>query len=164
MNNSSGRYYIKTTANGSWSDITSQFQGVAILKMEGLLSKGKAVNVYTAQWIDEQDEDFLITTEDENENKVIIRENVDIDVTFIVMGKYASGGTCDVQAVHDSFVSAMTSSDIWLRSSYVGNKFVHCVCLKEYKPTTISLQRGTKSFMMGTITLHTLDAPALESA
>ena len=134
------------------------FDGVAELKLDGMLAKGEPVNVYTAQWIDSQQEDFMITTLDDNDNPVVIRKNVDLELTFIVRQKYATG-TIDVQTVHDNFVDYFTGSDVWLKSSYVGNKYVHCVCLKEYKPTTVKLGRGDNSYIMGTITLHCLDAP-----
>ena len=157
-NNSSNRYFVKNTASGTFTDITTLFNGVAVLKVTGMLAKGKPVNIYTAQWNDSQQEDFLITTLDANNNPVVIRENVDIDITFIVRRKYATSAI-DVQSVHDSFVSYMTDSDVWIKSAYLGNKYVHCVCLKEYKPTTVSLQRGDNSYIIGTITLHCLDAP-----
>ena len=157
-NNSSGRYYAKNTESGTFQDLTTLFNGVAILKLTGMDSKGKAVNIYTAQWVNSQTEDFMITTLDENNNPVVIRENVDIDITFIVRQKYATT-TIDVETVHNAFVDYMTNSDVWLKSGYLGNKYVHCVCLKEYKPTTVNLERGDNSYMLGTITLHSLDAP-----
>ena len=158
MNDSSNRYYVKNTENGTFQDITTMFNGVAVLKLEGMLAKGKPINIYTEQWFDSQTEDFMITTLDENDNPVVIRENVDIELTFIVRRKYATS-TIDVLATHDAFVEYMTNSDIWLKSSYVGNKYVHCVCMNEYKPTTVNLERGEKSYIMGTITFHTLESP-----
>lgn len=159
-NNSKNRYYVKNTENGSFTDITTLFDGVAVLKLTGLNDKGKPVNIYTAQWINSQQEDFLITNTDGNNNPVVIHENVDIELTFIVRKKYAtSQSNFDVLTTHDSFVNYMTNTDVWLKSSYLGNKYVHCVCLKEYKPTTTNLNRGDNSYMMGTITLHALDAP-----
>lgn len=160
MNNSSNRYFVKNTSNGVFTDITTLFNGVAVLKVDGMLAKGKPVNIYTAQWINSQEEDFLITTLDEHDNPVVIRENVDLEITFIVRQKYATG-TINVQSVHDNFVNYMTGSDVWIKSSYLGNKYVHCVCLKEYKPTTIMLERGANSYIMGTLTLHTLEAPKI---
>lgn len=111
--------------------------------------------------VDQQDEDFLITTIDNNDNPVVIRENTDIEITFIIRKKYAASpsGNFDVLSVHDAFISYMTDSDVWIKSSYVNNKYVHCVCLKEYKPTTQKMQRGDKSWIMGTITMHCLNAP-----
>lgn len=160
MNDSNNKYFVKNTENGSFTDITTLFDGVAVLKVTGLLAKGKPVNIYTAKWINEQGEDFLITTLDGNNNPVVIRENVDIELTFIVRKKYATTQTgFDVQTVHDNFVAYMTNSDVWVKSAYLGNKYVHCVCLKEYKPTTVSLMRGDNSYIIGTITLHALDAP-----
>ena len=158
MNDSSNRYFVKNTANGVFQDITTLFDGVAVLKVDGMLGRGKPVNIYTAQWVNSQREDFLITSTDSQNNPLVIRENVDISLTFIVRQKYASG-TINVQSVHDSFVAYMTGSDVWIKSAYLGNKYVHCVCLSEYKPTTIKFGRGNDSYAMGTITLHTLDAP-----
>lgn len=158
MNNSANRYFVKDTSNGTFADITTLFDGVAVLKLDGMLAKGKPVNIYTAQWIDSQQEDFMITTLNGSGNPVVIRENVDLELTFIVRRKYATR-TINVQSVHDSFLNYMTRSDVWLRSAYLGNKYVHCVCLKGYKPTTVKLDRGNDSYIIGTITFHTLDAP-----
>lgn len=158
MNDSSGRYYAKNTENGTFADITAMFDGLAVLKVDGMLAKGKPVNIYTAQWVNSQQEDFMITTFDNQNNPVVIRENVDIELTFIVSQKYATY-SINVQSVHDSFVNYMTNTDVWLKSSYMGNKYAHCVCQKEYKPTKISLGRGDKSYILGTIVLHTLNAP-----
>lgn len=161
-NNSKNKYFVKNTQNGSFTDVTTLYDGVAVLKVTGMLEKGKPVNIYTAQWTDSQTEDFLITTLDGNNNPVVIRENVDIDITFVVRKKYATTQTgFNVQTVHDNFVSYMTNTDIWIKSAYLGNKYVHCVCLKEYKPTTVELMRGDESYIIGTITLHALESPAL---
>lgn len=160
MNNSANRYFVKNTSNGTFADITTLFDGVAVLKLDGMLAKGKPVNIYTAQWIDSQQEDFMITTLNGSGNPVVIRENVDLELTFIVRKKYASSQqNFNALSAHDNFIAYMTNSDIWLKSSYVGNKYVHCVCLKEYKPTTVKLERGNDSYIIGTITFHTLDAP-----
>jgi hypothetical protein len=158
-NNSSNRYFVKNKLTDTFTDITTMFNGVAVLSITGLLSKGKPVNIYTAQWNDSQKEDFMITTIDYDNTPMVIRENVDIDLTFIVGSRYASSRDIDVRFLHDRFVNYMTNTDIWLRTSYLGNKYVHCVCLKEYKPTTIYLGRGDNSYIMGTITLHALEAP-----
>ena len=160
MNNSANRYFVKNTGSGTFADITALFDGVAVLKLDGMLEKGKPVNIYTAKWINSQSEDFLITTFDENEHPIVIRENVELELTFIVRQKYANN-TIDVQSVHDNFTNYMTNSDVWLKSAYLGNKYIHCVCLKEYKPTTVKLDRGVDSYIMGTIQLHALDAPTV---
>lgn len=154
-------YQVKNTSNGEFTNIETMFDGLRILKMDGFLAKGKPVNIYNAQWVNQQNEDFLITTIDNNDNPVVIRENTDIEITFIIRKKYATNPSVDfdVQSVHDAFISYMTNSDVWIKSSYVNNKYVHCVCLKEYKPTTQKMQRGDKSWIMGTITMHCLNAP-----
>lgn len=154
MNESSNRYFIKNTKNGNFEDITTLFDGVGVLKLEGMLNKGKPVNVYSEQWVNTQDEDFMITSSQEGVTK-IIHENQDVSLTFIVRQTYAEN-QIDVQTVHDDFVAYLTGSDVWIRSNYVGGKMVHCVCLEPYEPTTVSLQRGLKSYIMGTIKLHSL--------
>lgn len=162
MNDSRGRYYVKNTENGIFNDIATQFDGVAVLKITGLSNRGKPINIYTAQWVNSQQEDFLITNTDENNQPVVIRENTDIELTFIVRKKYATNQSgFDVLGTHNSFVEYMTNSDVWISSTYMQNSYAHCVCLKEYAPTTVKLDRGDNSYMMGTITLHTLDAPVL---
>lgn len=153
----SGKYFVKTTADGQYTDITTLVDGVRILSVGGMLSKGKAVNIYNEQWVNSQEEDFLIADEDEFGNPLVIRENIDIDVTFIVGQRYASTDI-DVCEVHDAFISMLTGSDLWLRSAYT-KKEVHCACLGDYAPTTVKLSRGDNSIILGTIKLHTLDAP-----
>ena len=164
-------YFVKKTESGTFQDITTLYNGVRILKIDGFLAKGKPVNIYTAQWVNEQEEDFLIANTETINNvevPVVIRENVDIEMTFIVKRKYASYNI-DVQTVHDNFVDYMTGSDIYLKSAYFGNKYVHCVCLDEYKPTTVKLNRSNydansqttidNSYIIGTLKFHCLDTP-----
>lgn len=155
-NGSKNRYYVKNAAGGSFEEITQKFNGVAVLMVTGLDSKGKAINIYNEQWINSQTEDYMVT------GGSIVRENVDIEITFIVKKKYASSPSSNfsVLSVHDTFVNYMTNTDVWIKSNYLGGKYVHCVCLNEYKPTTIKLDRGDESYMMGTITLHSLTAPS----
>lgn len=149
------KYYVKTTASGTYADVTTLVDGVRVLEINGMLDQGKAVNVYTAQWIDSQTEDFLITKVDDNDRPVVVRENPDISITFIVGDKYASS-TIDTRVAHDTFVSMLTSSDVWVASTYT-NKEAHCMALDSYSPTTIKLHRGEKSYIIGTIKLHVLD-------
>lgn len=157
MNNElKDKYFVKKSANGEWSDLTTMFQGLKILKIDGYDELGKPVNIYTAQYIDNQEEDFIITQESQG-SPVVIRENVDLEITFIVSDKYATQHI-DVRAQHDSFISYMTNSDVYIKSKYV-NKEVRCVCLEGYKPTTERLQRGLNSYITGTLKLHTLKSP-----
>lgn len=149
--NLEGVYFVKNKEGEEYIDVTS-FDGVRVLSVEGFAEKGKPINIYTAQWIDSQKEDFMVASQDGK----VVRENVDISVTFIVGQRYAKT-QIDVLQSHEKFVEYLTSSDVWIRSSYASNKVVHCVCLQSYKPTTIKLQRGDNSFILGTITLHALE-------
>lgn len=128
--------------------------------MDGFLAKGKPVNIYTAQWVNSQTEDYMVTDTvvvDGVEYDAVFRENVDIDVTFIVSDKY---GATDVRTAHDAFIAYMTDGALLLKSNYV-DRILRCVCLKEYSPTTQKLKRPSgKNYIIGTITLHSLDTLA----
>lgn len=144
------KYFVSRNAS-SWEDITTKFVGVKILSVDGYNELGEAQNVYTAKWINSQTEDYFLA------GGSIVRANVDISVTFIVGERY---GASDTQTVHDAFISYMCKQgDFYLKSAYV-NKYAHVVCLKSYKPTTQKLHRGGNSYIMGTITLHTLTSPS----
>lgn len=146
------KYFVKNSANGSFTDVTTLFDGVNVLAVEGLDAKGKALNVYVEQWIT-GGTDFMITSN----NGQIVRENVDIKVVFVVGQRYANA-TIDTQSVYDSFVDYMTNTDVWIRSSYVG-KQVHCVCIEKFEPKTVKLNRGGNSYILCEIQLNTLEPP-----
>jgi hypothetical protein len=146
------KYFVKNTVNGSFVDVTTLFDGVDILAIEGLDAKGKALNVYVEQWIT-GGTDFMITSN----NGQIVRENVDIKVVFIVGQRYANA-TIDTQTVYDSFVDYMTNTDVWIKSMYFG-KQVHCVAIDKVEPKTVKLKRGANEYILGEIPLQTLGAP-----
>lgn len=148
------KYYVKSSQANSYSDVTTLFNGVNILSVAGLDDIGKAVNVYNEQWITSDQEDFLVTTN----NGVIVRENTNIKVTFIVGRRYANSAI-DVQTVYDSFISFMTSKDLWIASTYIG-KETHCVALDGFEPKTIKYHRGVDTYILGEITLHQLSKPS----
>lgn len=146
------KYFVKNTANGSFVDVTTLFNGVNILAVEGLDAKGKALNVYIEQWIDGST-DFMITSN----NGQIVRENVSIKVVFVVGQRYASS-TINPQTVYDSFVNYMTNTDVWIKSAYVG-KQVHCVSIDKFEPKTVKLKRGGNSYILGEMQLNTIEPP-----
>lgn len=147
------KYFVKNTANGSFVDVTTLFDGVDILAVEGFDSRGKALNVYVEQWIT-GGTDFMITSN----NGQIVRENVDIKVVFIVGQRYANAAI-DTQSVYDTFVDYMTNTDVWIKSTYVG-KQVHCVAIEKVEPKTVKLKRGVNEYILGEIQLQALGAPA----
>ena len=151
-----GKYYVHKSGE-FFADVAILFDGLRILKAEGLLSQGEPTNIYNAQWINAQGEDIYIPDSNGGEKRVY-RKNVDIEITFIVGQRYADE-TIDVMEVHDAFIEYMTNGEVWFSSSYAGRKAAHCICQKEYRPTTTKLQRGGDSYVMGTLTLHTLDKP-----
>lgn len=151
--------YLVKRGSASFATVASMFAGVRILKVTSLNAVGKPTNIYTAQWVNAQAEDYMITSKElinGVETDVIYRENVDIEVTFIVGDKY---GASDVGVSHDAFVAYMMGGEIHLKSNYA-NKAVRCVCLKDYKPTTEKMKRPNgNNYIIGTITLHALDVP-----
>ena len=155
--------YLVKRGDQDFRTISSMFAGVRILKIDGFTSKGKPVNIYTAQWVDSQTEDYMVTkqvTQDEETYDVVIRENVDLNITFIVDDKIRQGSSTpatDVRTMHDSFVSYMTDGELYIKSLYT-ERIMRCVCLKEYKPTTERLKRVSgQNYIIGTLSLHTLD-------
>jgi hypothetical protein len=146
------KYFVKNTANGSFADVTTLFDGVNILAVEGFDAKGKALNVYIERWID-GGTDFMITSN----NGQIVRENVSINVVFVVGQRYANS-TIDTQTVYDLFVDYMTNTDVWIKSMYFG-KQVHCVAIDKVEPKTVKLKRGANEYILGEIPLQTLGAP-----
>lgn len=151
------KYYVKKTTSDEWEDLTTKFVGLNILKVDGMNELGEAVNVYSEQWVNSQSEDFAVTTQDGQGHDVVIRKNVDLQLTFICGTRY---GALNTQQVHDAFIEYATKKgDFYIKSKYTG-KEAHVVCLKSYKPTTQKLQRGANdSYIMGTVELHTLDIP-----
>ena len=147
------KYFVKNSANDSFADVTTLFDGVSVLAVEGLDAKGKALNVYVEQWIT-GGTDFMISSDD----GLIVRENTDITIIFIVGQRYANE-TIDTQTVYDSFVDYMTNTDVWIKSSYVG-KQVHCVCIDNVEPTAVKLHRGDNTYILGKIQLKTLETPS----
>ena len=155
------KYFVRKNSQAEWQDLSSLFDGLRILKIDGYNELGKAVNVYTAQWVDSQEEDLMFTKFDINNNPIVVRENVNLSITFIVGNRYAAD-TIDVRTQHDAFIDYMTNGIVYVKSMYE-NKEVQCVCLDTYKPTTEKLQRGRNSYIIGTLELHTITKPNVSS-
>ena len=153
-----GLYYVSKTGTG-FQDIVTLFPYVQVLSVTGLLTKGEPVNIYNEQWVDSQEEDFLIA----HENNTIIRKNPDIEITFVVSLRYGGSSSAELTSLYDTFVNYMTESAIYIKSNYV-KRSVYCVCNKMVEPENIKLQRGTQgSFILGKITLHALNSPSVVS-
>ena len=78
MNDLSGKYFVRKSASSAWEDVTTKFSGVKILSIDGFNEIGDAKNIYTAQWVDTQDEDYVLA------GNSVVRANTDLSVTFIV--------------------------------------------------------------------------------
>ena len=147
------RYFIKRRFSDTWVDITTLFDGIKVLSITGMNEIGEAQNVFTQQWIDSQEEDYLLAGE------TVVRANVDLTMTFIAGTRYSSNGSVDTQTVYNSFVSYICNDgDFYIKSTYTG-KSAHVVCLKGIKPTTERLHRGSSSYIIATATLHCINQP-----
>ena len=146
--NIANKYYVKRGSQ-QFATISSLFGGVRILKIEGMTGVGSAKNIYTASWVNSQMEDYMVAGSD------VVRENVDIDITFIVGNKY---GATNVREQHDAFIAYMTDGELYIKSDYTG-RTLRCVSLKDYKPTTVHIKREGigNDYIIGTISMHTLD-------
>lgn len=161
VNDLSNKYFVKRQESDSWQDVTMLFDGIKILSTKGFNEEGESVNVYSEQWVNSQTEDFLVTTKDENDNDVVIRKNVDLEMTFIVGTRYSANKNIDTQSVYNAFKDYICKhGDFYIKSAYSG-KYAHVVCLKGVKPTTEKLHRGNNSYILATATLHTLEPPTV---
>lgn len=161
VNDLSNKYFVKRQESDSWQDVTMLFDGIKILSIKGFNEEGESVNVYSEQWVNSQTEDFLVTTKDENDNDVVIRKNVDLEMTFIVGTRYSANKNIDTQSVYNAFKDYICKhGDFYIKSAYSG-KYAHVVCLKGVKPTTEKLHRGNNSYILATATLHTLEPPTV---
>lgn len=155
------KYFVRKDTSEAWKDVSTEWSGCHILKIDGFDGRGKPLNIYTEQWINSQEEDCVVThqvTEGGVTRDVVVRANVDLQITFIVSKKYTNA-LIDVRQQHDAFVDYMTSGVLYIKSAYT-EKEARAVCLSEYKPTLEKLKRGlNNSYIIGTLTLHTLDMP-----
>ena len=151
------KYFVSTNGT-TWEDVTTKWNGVKILSIDGFNERGEAVNIYAEQWQTSQNEDFMVTSA----NGSVIRKNVDLTVTFIVSRRYASS-VIDEQSVYDSVVSYMCDNGAFYIKSAYTNKYAKVACLKSFKPTSQKLNRGKASYILTTVTLHTLDVPTSTS-
>lgn len=151
--NLENKYFIKRRFSDTWVDITTLFDGIKVLSLTGMNEIGEAQNVFTQQWIDSQEEDYLLAGE------TVVRANVDLTMTFIAGTRYSSNGSVDTQTVYNSFVSYICDDgDFYIKSTYTG-KSAHVVCLKGIKPTMERLHRGSSSYIIATATLHCINQP-----
>lgn len=153
-NDLKNKYFFRNNTSENWSDVTVLFTGVKILSITGFNEVSDAINIYCEQWVNSEQEDFLISNEDDQGNAKIVRKNVDLSLTFICGERY---GALDTQTTYDAFVDYIAKhGDFYIKSVYT-NKIAHVICLSGIKPTVEKLHRGDKSYIMATATLHVLE-------
>lgn len=149
MSTIANKYFIKQGAD-AYADFTTKWVGLTILKIDDFLKKGKAKNIYTASWVNS-------STEDVNVPDVVYFEQPDMTLTFKVSD--FDNHAVDVNALHDDFITYMTTHRVTIKSLYA-HKEADFVCLADYVPTTVHLQRTIgQNYILGTITMHRVSPP-----
>lgn len=149
----SNKYFVRRTTSDAWQDVTTLFDGVKILALSGFNEVGDAQNIYTAQWVNSQTEDYMLV------DSTVVRSNIDLTMTFIVGTRFSASQNVDTQTAFDNFKSYICDyGDFWVKSAYT-NKYAHVVCLKGVQVITERLRRGQNSFILANATLHTLATP-----
>lgn len=64
----------------------------------------------------------------------------------------------DEREAYDAFLSYVTDAAVWLKSAYYG-KEVHCIASDAIEPSTVLLQRGELSYIIGEVTFNAIDEP-----
>jgi hypothetical protein len=64
----------------------------------------------------------------------------------------------DESSTYDAFLSYVTDAAVWLKSAYY-KKEVHCIAAESFEPSTIRLQRGELSYIIGSVTFSAIDEP-----
>jgi hypothetical protein len=150
------KYYIKRRESDAWRQVEDMFNGLHILNLDGIHGVGESMNVYHEQWIDSESEDFIVTNQIGGED-VVYRANADVKMTFIIASKYQTQQSMNISEVHSSFVNYVCKGgDFYIKSEYNGLS-IHVASFAEYAPTSMRLNRGTNSYILGTMTLHLLD-------
>ena len=150
------KYLCKQTASGTYTDINLLFDGVKVLKSDGFFSVGKSKNVYQAQWVNSQTEDFLIAHESDQSRK-IIRENVTIELSFAISQKYTET-EIDEEEVYAAMCDYFLNGEVYLRSQYAG-KDVRVIALEGQEPNAIRLKRNNNNFILASWKFHALEKP-----
>lgn len=163
-----GKYFFSLTGElGSWNDFADFFTGLKILKVSGFNDIGDAVNIFTQQWTDSQTEDVMITTKKRVQQQRfvdwVIRENVDLTVSFIVSERYnpyydATDPNTQTQHLYSTFANTFNHrfGIFYIYSAYA-KAYAKVALLKGIKITTEKLNRGKNSYILGTMTLHIVD-------
>ena len=138
------KYYVKQ-GEEPYTDFTTKWEGLTILKLDNFDKRGKAKNIYTLSWINSNTEDVYIPD-------TVYFENPDINISFKIDD--FTDHNVDVSAVHDSFIDYMSTHEVMIKSMYL-NKEAAFVHLDEYSPTIRKITRAKgENYILGTLNMH----------
>ena len=142
------KYYVKQGSE-VYTDFTTKWVGLTILKLDNFDKRGKAKNIYTQSWVNSNTEDVFIPD-------TVYFENPDMSISFKI-DDFSNHGV-NVSAVHDSFIEYMSTHKVMIKSLYL-NKEATFVHLDEYEPTTKKISRGVGcNYILGTLNMHRVTA------
>lgn len=143
-----GKYFVKKGTD-AYLDFCIKWAGLTIASITGLDGQGKPKNIYRQSWINSGTDDVYIPD-------TVYYETPEITISFIIRDM---DDDISVKAVHDSFISYMTSNKVTIKSLY-NMKEISCICEKEYTPTDSKYSDIPKrSWVNGTITLQAVSKP-----
>lgn len=142
-----GIFFVKDLAksDGSLADLSTKWEGVSFLKVEGLTTKGKPKNIYIQSWTDSDVDDVAIPDK-------VYYEHKDITITFVVSDKEKD---IDVSDTHSNVVEYLCSHKLLIQSSISKLKVTCAGNSEDYTPSVIRLGR-TKglNYILGSIKLN----------
>ncbi|MFA6875682.1 MAG: hypothetical protein WCQ87_03510 [Parabacteroides sp.] len=149
MSTIANKYFVKQGLE-SYADFTTKWVGLTILGCDKIGAQGKAKNIYTRSHINSNTEDVHIPD-------VVYFENPDVNINFLI--RDLDDHSIDVRAVHNSFITYMTTHQVTIKSLYE-NLSADFVCLAEYKPTQEATGRvAGHNYILGTLPMHRVTAP-----
>ena len=144
----SGKYFVKKGTD-AYADFCTKWAGLTIASITGLDGQGKPKNIYRQAWVNSDTDDVYIPD-------TVYYETPVITISFIIRDM---NDDISVKAVHDDFISYMTSNKVTIKSLY-SMKEVSCICEKEYSPTDSRYSPINKrSWVNGTLTLQAVSKP-----
>lgn len=153
MNNLGKNIYYVKSGSDDYADVTTKWEGLYFLQVEGLTDRGAPKNIGVQEWVNSNKLDVYIP------DTVYYATN-EVKITFIVRDVY--NHSINVRATHDAFISYMTSRKVSIKSLYdkLENEIV---CQSSYEPTTILLSRPAgQNAMVGTLTLKKINSTNTE--
>lgn len=130
-------YLIKREREETYTPLSTLFPSLHVLSLEGFLSRGSPINIYTAQWVGWQAEDVMVGTKDEHGRDVIEHAPaLGLTLTFTFSSRECGGSATLMRQRHKMFINYMCDDVVFLRTMYEGGKEGPALRVRTgYRPT-----------------------------